>query len=379
LSKSTPKRHYLIPAVSKALDVLEFLQNEHAALGLEAIHQGTNISKTTIYRIVKTLVHRRYLAQSHDGLYNVVSRPRKTLFGFGCQAAEMPFSDAVTKSLQSAATAADIELVVLENRYDGATALRNADEFLRRGVDLLIECQIDQSIAPIIADKIDAAAVPLIAVDIPYPLAFSFGVNNYRVGFEAGEYLGRHATKTWGNQICWVLGLDIEAAGPLVQSRITGAFEGVRSRLRSLPSEYCLRLDTRGLPDKSYRLVLDFLRQHPKDRGIVIAAATHTIALGAVQAVRELRREKDVAIVGQDCISEALEEMARDTSPLIASVSHEAYSYGPKLIQLGLAIISGQYVAPYHYVEHRLVTASSIRGGIGLQTSRTENLSIHDK
>jgi ribose transport system substrate-binding protein len=55
--------------------------------------------------------------------------------------------------------------------------------------------------------------------------------------------------------------------------------------------------------------------------------------------------------------------MRQPGSPLIASVSHEASSYGPKLILLGLAILSGQRVAPYNYVEHKLVTAETIRNG----------------
>jgi ribose transport system substrate-binding protein len=113
--------------------------------------------------------------------------------------------------------------------------------------------------------------------------------------------------------------------------------------------------------DKSYRMVLDFLRRNPQDRGILIAAATDTSALGAVQAVRELKWEKYVAIVGQDCIPEALEEMRLVGSPLIGSVSHEAQSYGPRLVHLGLALLAGQRVPPYNYVEHKLVTADSVR------------------
>ena len=62
--------------------------------------------------------------------------------------------------------------------------------------------------------------------------------------------------------------------------------------------------------------------------------------------------------MGQDCIPEALEEIARPDSPLIGSVSHEAQSYGPRLIHLGLAILSGHRVAPYNYVEHKMVTGS---------------------
>jgi len=47
-------------------------------------------------------------------------------------------------------------------------------------------------------------------------------------------------------------------------------------------------------------------------------------------------------------------------SPFIGTVSHEAGSYGPQLIQLGLAILNGQTLPPYHYVKHRLMTASRL-------------------
>ena len=71
---------------------------------------------------------------------------------------------------------------------------------MRNRVDVVIEFQIDQHVAPVLADKIDAAGIPLIAVDIPHPHATFFGVNNYRVGFEAGECLALYAKKDMGRQ-----------------------------------------------------------------------------------------------------------------------------------------------------------------------------------
>ena len=214
MTRSTPKRLYLIPVLSKALDILELLQNEQGPLALEAIYQRTNISKTTVYRILKTFVHRGYLAQSQDGLYRLVARPKKARFGFGSQSAEMPFSEAVTDSLKAASSAAGVDLIVLDNRYDGSTALHNADEFVRNRVDLVIEFQIDQHVAPVLADKIDAAGIPLIAVDIPHPHATFFGVNNYRVGFEAGECLAQYAKKTLGRQSALGPGIGHRRSGP---------------------------------------------------------------------------------------------------------------------------------------------------------------------
>jgi ribose transport system substrate-binding protein len=360
-SVKTPaaKPLYLIPVLSKALDVLELLQRETEAQSLEAIYEETKISKTTVYRILKTLAHRGYVSQLPNGRYRAVSFPKKSRFGFGSESAEMPFSADVTESLKSAAAAAGVDLVVLDNRYDASAAVRNAEEFVRQRVDLVIEFQIEQHVAPVIADRIHNAGIPLIAVDIPHPHAIFFGVDNFRVGFEAGECLAQHARRRWNGYGAWVLGLDIAEAGPLVQSRITGAFAGIRSQLPHLPQDRFVLADGKGLRDASYRITLEFLRAHSKDRGILIAAATDTSALGALEAVRKLKREGDVAIVGQDCIREALTEMRAPGSPLIGSVSHEAASYGPRLIQLGLAMLRGETVAPYNYVEHRLVTASS--------------------
>jgi ribose transport system substrate-binding protein len=112
--------------------------------------------------------------------------------------------------------------------------------------------------------------------------------------------------------------------------------------------------------DRSRKLTSDFLDRHPTDKQIVIAAATDTSALGAVDAVRERRREKHVVIVGQDCIAEAVAEMRKPNSPLIGSVSHEAGSYGPNLVHLGLALLRGETVPPYNYVEHRMVTPQTL-------------------
>ncbi len=98
-----------------------------------------------------------------------------------------------------------------------------------------------------------------------------------------------------------------------------------------------------------------FLRRHPRDRHILIAAATDTSALGAVQASRELKRTQHVAVVGQDCIEDAITEMDAPRTPLIGSISHEAHTYGTRLIHLGLAMLAGQSVPPYNYVDHRIV------------------------
>ena len=355
--KGKTTRLYLIPVLTKALDILELLQGRNEPMVLEAIHKQTKISKTTVYRILKTLVHRGYVGQTADRHYRHIATPKKLRFGFGGQSAGMPFSEAVTASLREAANVVGVDLIVLDNRYDGATAIQHAETFVRERVDVVIEFQVDENAAPIIADKIAAARIPLIAVDIPHPHATYFGVDNYRSGLAAGELLAAFARNQWDGHMSWMLGLDLEEAGQMVQSRITGAFEGVRARLLDAPVECFVRMNGRGMRDISHTLVLEFLKRHPQDKHILIAAANDTSAMGAIAAARELDRENDVAVVGQDCLDEMLAEMRRPGSPAVGSISHEVQQYGPRLIELGLALLRGETVTPYNYVSHRAITA----------------------
>jgi ribose transport system substrate-binding protein len=354
------KRLYLIPILSKALDVIELLENESRAVNLEDIYQRTKISKTSVYRILKTLVHRGYVAQNQNGEYRLLSRPRRLRFGFASQSDEMPFSLAVAASVEQAAAASGVEIILLDNRYDSETAIRNAHEFVRKRVDLVLDFQVEEHVAPHVAHIFKRAGIPLIAIDVPHPDATYFGVDNFQVGFEAGALLAQHACAKWNCIADWVLGIGFAEAGSFVQSRITGAFEGLRERITSIPPERFVCLEGRGMRHPSALAVSEFLRNQRRDKRVLVAAATDSSALGVLDAARLAGREQEFAIVGQDCIPEVLEEMQKG-SAIIGSISHEAESYGPRLIQLGISLMRGSAVPPYNYVKHSAVTAASLR------------------
>ena len=133
LPRAKIKRLYLIPILSKALDVLELLEQKNAPVTLEDVFQETHISKTSVYRILKTLVHRGYVAQSQTGQYRLVSRPRRLRFGFAVQSAEMPFSMAVATERDSGGGGGGRGSPDhLDNRQDPDIAIQNAEEFVDR-------------------------------------------------------------------------------------------------------------------------------------------------------------------------------------------------------------------------------------------------------
>lgn len=360
MPKTKIKRLYLIPILSKALDVLELLEQDHAPVTLEDVYQKTHISKTSVYRILKTLVHRGYVAQNQSGLYRLVSRPRRLRFGFAVQSEELPFSQAVSHSVTAAAAASGVELLLLDNRFDPDAAVRNAEEFVAKRVDLVLEFQVEEAVAPRIAHIFKKADIPLVAIDVPHPSATYFGVDNFEVGYEAGSLLAQHALRKWKGKADWVLGIGFSEAGSFVQSRISGAFDGVRERLPEIPPENFIQLEGRGMREPSRLAVQQFLLEHPSGQRILVAAATDSSALGVLDAARQAGREAGFAIAGQDCIPEVLQEMRNPNSAIVGSVSHEAETYGPRLIQLGIALLRGYTVPPYNYVRHRVVTPETL-------------------
>jgi len=361
LPKSKIKRLYLIPILSKALDVIEQLEQNHAPVTLEDVYQKTQISKTSVYRILKTLVHRGYVAQSQDGQYRLVSRPRRLRFGFATLSGDMPFPVAVTQSVVAAAAASGVELIVLDNRYDPDIAIQNAEELVAKQVDLVLEYQVEEAVAPRVAHIFKKAGIPLVAIDIPHPNATYFGVDNFESGYEAGALLAQHALVKWKEKVDWVLGVGFAEAGSFVQSRIYGAFDGIRERINSIPPERFVQIEGRGMREPSQLAMARFLTGHyHKGERILIATATDSSALGILDAARQQGIEADIAIASQDCIPEVLDEMRSGKSAIIGSVSHEVESYGPRLIQLGISLMRGYTVPPYNYVRHRVVTPDTL-------------------
>jgi len=376
LAKAKIKRLYLIPILSKALDVIELFEQSHAPATLEDVYQKTHISKTSVYRILKTLVHRGYVAQAQNGQYRLVSRPRRLRFGFAVQSAELPFSVAVAQSVTAAASASGVELIVLDNRFDPDVAVQNAEELVAKRVDLVIEFQVEEIVAPRIAHIFKRADIPMIAIDVPHPNATYFGVDNFEAGHEVGSLLAQYAQTKWKGSVDRVIGVGFSEAGSFVQSRITGAFDGIRERLGELTPEHFLQIEGRGMREPSRRAMLEAVRGHKAGERILVAAATDSSALGVLDAARELGCEQDFAIAGQDCIPEVLEEMRTGTSAMIGSISHEVETYGPRLIQLGIALLRGNIVPPYNYVRHRAVTPEILAAEGGVAGVAKQPLSL---
>lgn len=359
-----PESHerYLVKSLVHASAVLGSFRTAGETLRLRDIVQRTGLTKGTCFRLLYTLHHCGLLEKVGENLYRLVWEPRarrRYRIGYAAQGQDTSFPREVLNGLLQAAEREQVELIVVDNRYQPKVALRNADHLVREKVDLVIEFQTDEAVAPAIAAKYLQAGIPMIAIDIPHPGATYFGANNYEAGLIAGRHLGRWAKKHWLGQVDEILLIELARAGSVPRTRIRGVLAGIREVLRE--AENCPVVSLDG--DGQFRTTLERVRSHLRTspaRRILVGAANDPSALGAVRAFEEAGRGQSVAVVGQNAEPEARAELRRPRSPLIGSVAYFPEKYGDGLIRLALDILARKPVPPAVFMKHQLITPDNV-------------------
>jgi ribose transport system substrate-binding protein len=354
---------YLVQSVVHASEILGAFQAPGEVLRLRDVVQRTHFGKGMCFRLLHTLHHCGLLEKVDASGYRLVSeirRRKRHRIGYAAQGQDSSFAREVHLSLQRAAEREDCELIVFNNRYQSKVALRNAEQLTREHVDLVIEFQTDEAVAPAIAAKYLEANIPLIAIDIPHPGATYFGANNYQAGLLAGRYLGQWARTHWDGQVEEILLLELGRAGSLVHARLSGVLAGLREVLReAIEGRPIVSLDGDG----QFKTSLEKVRKHlrgSRARHVVVGAVNDPSALGAARAFQEAGRAGTSAIVGQNAEPDARAELRQPRTPLVASVGFFPERYGDGLIKLAFDILAHRHAPPALFIRHQLVTTENV-------------------
>lgn len=361
-SRSRPAPAYSVEAVSKACTILKAFQHDAELLRLQDVVTRVGLPKVTTYRLLSTLQESGLVERVGSAGYRSrvkIIEWRKWRIGYAGQSTEFAFSREVADSLKRAAEAERLTLISLDNRYSGRAALKNVEHLLREKVNLIIEFQTDEHVAPVISAKCLEAGVPMIAIEIPHPGATFFGVNNYAAGLMGGRWLGRWAKRHWGGRVDNVLLLELSMAGPLPASRLTGALHGIREVLPHFDDRPVVRMNGNGQFGHTLELVRKWLRVSHSERTLV-AAINDPSAVGALRAFEEAGRREHCAVLGQNASAEARAELRRAGTRLIASVAYFPERYGEGLIALVLDILQAKPAPPAVFIRNQLITPESV-------------------
>jgi ribose transport system substrate-binding protein len=353
---------YLVKSVVHASKLLAAFRTSGEGLPLREVSARSGLPKSMAFRLLYTLERCGLVEKVGENLYRSCIRSfRQKLFRFGyaAQGTDYHFSRDVSESLQRAAADEGIELISLDNRYNPKMAIRNADVLIREKVDLVIEFQTDDQVAPIVAAKYREAGIPLIAIEVPHPGATYFGANNYEAGLIGGRHLGRWAKQHWHAEVDEILLMSLERAGSLPKMRLTGMLVGLKEVAPALEKSRVTFLDGDGVFGQSLETVRRYLRASRAKR-VLVGAINDPSALGALRAFQEAGRVEGCAVMGQNASPEGRAELRRPGTRLTGSVAYFPEKYGGAIVALALDILNRRPVPPAVFAKHQLVTPETV-------------------
>jgi ribose transport system substrate-binding protein len=347
--------------VLRACEVLKAFRHLGEELTLLEVMKRTCLAKTTSFRLLRTLIHGGLIDRVGPGVYRnsfgpIKARPFRV--GFATQG-DTEFAREVTRSMESAASREHMQLITLNNRYSAREALRNADVFIREGVDLVLEFQTYERVAPVIASKFLSANTPVIAIEVPHPGATYFGADNYKAGLIGGRALGRWARENWNGKVEQLVLVELPIAGSLLELRLSGLVDGIRTEIPKIIETPTVRLNGRG----DFEQVLEVMRKYLRRRDLrrtLVGTVNDVCALAALRAFEEAGASEQCAVMGQNALRAARMELRRPGTRLVGSVAYFPERYGDTLIPLALNILQKKPTPSTIFVKHQLLTPRNV-------------------
>ncbi len=270
------------------------------------------------------------------------------------------FCAKVEEGIVANAKAAGIELVIADNNLDGATALTNAESFINRDVDYVIEFQTDANFGATIMQKMNDAGIKVTAIDIPMPGATFFGANNPKSGYMGGVYLGQAAVNKFGadrvKEGYFILG-DLPQSGAVPAMRTGGQLAGFLDTVEGFPESHVITIDTKNTLEESFAQANNVLGRIPDGVPIMTTAINDQATTGIIRAVQQAGREADLIAVGMG--ADELATMMAEPS-FVASVGYFPERYGNFLVPMALAELAGIELPPTVLMTHVMVDKGNI-------------------
>jgi ribose transport system substrate-binding protein len=302
---------------------------------------------------------------------------RQLRIGFANLNDSIPFSMLVRQGLVKAASANHIDLLLTDNCEDGPTALANVEYFIEQDVDLVVEFNIDARFGNVIMERLRAAQIPVIAIDIPLPGATFVGVDNYKAGLMAGNLIGHYIAQHWHGVVDKVLLLELPLSGPVPAARMQGQLDGLRA-LVQVSDEDIIHLDSKNTYEGSRQAVAQVLPALKAAQRIAALCINDEAALGVQKAFEEAGSERRMVTVSLGADSACLKELQRPGSRVIGAVAFFPERYGETIVSIALQILQGKPVPPAVCTRHKLVLPPETIRTLDLSALPYDTLAVED-
>lgn len=278
----------------------------------------------------------------------------------------IPFAISVWNNVQAQwklAGGDPAKLYYADNQYDATMGLKNADIMLAKKPTVLINFQFDSKVNSIIGIKFGSANIPIIAVDVPTPSAPFMGVNNFKVAYMAGTEAIARVEKAGGiDKIDKIILIQMPAGGEVTMLRSEGFYQAFADKYTAAVIDpKTVRADGgAGEAEQANKAMTDVLAKNPDAKTFVMTSINEQTMSGVIAAVQTAGRwdpEKFI-IITQGC-DETGQQQLRD-GLTDASIAYFPEKYGEYLIPGAVALMQGQPIPAFMYVENQVITKDNV-------------------
>ena len=360
--KGARARDYTVDAIIRAMEVLKAFPFRFSTLELHEIAEKTQQNKSTAFRVAETLVQGGVLERVGRAGYRLqidMTPTKRYTIGWTAASAVRPFAVAITEGLVAASSELGVNLVTLDNALDPATSLQNADRLVQMKVDLAIGADFHSAMIAQLSAKYASAQIPFITINLPHPGAFYFGIDNYRAGRTGGRYLARWVAAHWSELPNQIFLVGIDSAGPYLNTRLQGLYDGMIEVLPELRTANCGHIDSQAKAEKTFDLLRRRIRVGNLRR-VIVGCVDDSSAIAALQAFRDFGMEDRCVIAGQGGSPEVRDELRKESTGLVCSVAYFPETYGRGLVRFAGDILNHRRVPPAIFIQHQIITQQNV-------------------
>ncbi|BCB70359.1 sugar ABC transporter substrate-binding protein [Vreelandella aquamarina] len=245
-----------------------------------------------------------------------------------------PFYIQLAEAMQQEAASSEVSLDVSAANQDLSKQLADVEDFIIRGIDVLIISPVDsQGVLPAIM-KAREAGIQVITVDVPakgVEVTSHIGTDNFTGGQRAAELMGEELGGKGQVAI-----IDY----PTVQS-VVSRIEGFKDGLKAYPDIEIVAQQTGITRAEALSVSQNMLQANPDIDGIF--GFGDDAALAASVAVQAANLQDQVKVIGFDGMQEARE--AVDSNPVMVGVIQQyPDEIGRLAVQTAIKIMEGETV-----------------------------------
>jgi ribose transport system substrate-binding protein len=248
----------------------------------------------------------------------------------------------------------NMQLLVADGQNDPATQTGIVDDFIAKGINVLIINAVEKAALAPAVKRAEAAGIKVIAVDrtVNAPVLTTIKANDFDLGVAAGKDL---ATRLNGK------GNVVEIQGSPSASPTIDRHKGFMQALKAYPGIKVITSQNANYDQsQGLKVMEDVLQRFPN--GKIDALFTHAdiMTLGAIQAIKNAGRENEIKVISIDGQQAAFDDISKGTInsttvyPVIAPMNILAAAKAlageklPSFIKLDSPVVTKENVSKYN-------------------------------